>query len=224
MAPNAHGLWTPRGTTKKFPMRVSAPKIHYPYKPPKPPRHRMTIEECMTHEGAETLERMAKSWLEEAARLERETPVPTFEQEIGDVLVVHSVRIKELLQTWSDVLADGINCSGLTPHTRGLSRAHPTAQPTSSRTTATTAAFISIYVTWPPRPSRATGTIHKGEFRVKIKSLKPDAINLEVDALFDQYDEDRSGQIDADELKEWFTQMQIRAKQVGNAHPTVERR
>ena len=64
MPPDRRGIWTPRSTTKIFPKRPIAPKIKFPYKPPKPPAHRMSIEEAMTEEGSETLAGMASSWLE----------------------------------------------------------------------------------------------------------------------------------------------------------------
>ena len=157
-------MWTPRQTTKKFPLRVAAPKIRYPYKPPKPPKKRMTIKEAMTIEGAEVLAGMARSWLEEADRIERETPEPTFEQKIGDYLLQQNVRIDALMRSWDDVLADG--------------------------------------------------SIVKGEFRIKLRQLKPDATSAEIDQLFDSYDEDGGGAIDAVEMKGAFLRLKEQAKQV----------
>lgn len=98
--PTPNGVWTPRNTTRKFPFRVVPPKITYPYKAPPRPRKRITIEEAMTPEGAETLARMAQAWLDEAARLERETPHPTLEILIGDILQVQNVALDRLLASW----------------------------------------------------------------------------------------------------------------------------
>ena len=164
MAPNAKGIWTPRLTMGKFVAHPYKPKIHYPYKPPKPPRHHMSIKEAMTHEGAEELAAIAKRWLEEAARIEKSTPEPTFEQRVGDMLDQKRINVKALLKLWDDVLADG--------------------------------------------------TIQKAEFRLKIRgTLMPEATSAECDALFDQYDEDKGGQIDAEEMRLAFVRIKGEARQ-----------
>ena len=55
MPPTSKGVWSPRNTTRKFPFRVIPVKANFPYKAPPRPKRRVTIEEAMTHEGAETL-------------------------------------------------------------------------------------------------------------------------------------------------------------------------
>ena len=108
----------------------------------------MTIEQAMTHEGAEMLGNMAKHWLEEAARLEASTRDPTFEEEVGDILLTRQIRIPDLLKQWDT------DCGG---------------------------------------------TVTKGEFRLNLKKFMENAGKdiagkvFIIDALFDQFDEDRSG-------------------------------
>ena len=63
----------------------------------------MTIEQAMTHEGAEMLGNMAKHWLEEAARLEASTRDPTFEEEVGDVLTMIDLLHEYDLVSWNDL-------------------------------------------------------------------------------------------------------------------------
>ena len=58
----------------------------------------MSIKEAMTHEGAEELAAIAKRWLEEAARIEKSTPEPTFEQRVGDMLDQKRINVKALLK------------------------------------------------------------------------------------------------------------------------------
>ena len=104
MAPNARGVWTPRLTMGKFLSHPYKPKIHTsPYKKPPPPKKRMTIEEAMTPEGAAELASMAQAWITEADRLERDTPIPTFEQTVGDILFQKRINIRRLMEEWADV-------------------------------------------------------------------------------------------------------------------------
>jgi len=105
MPPDHRRIWTARGTTQHFPKRVTSPKIR-PYKKSPPPKHRLTMEEAMTHEGSEQLASMSSQWLEEAERIEKSSPPPTLEQQVGDVLLTKNIRIVDLLKLW-DPNGDG---------------------------------------------------------------------------------------------------------------------
>ena len=67
----------------------------------------MTIEEAMTHEGAEQLGRMADAWLEEALQLEKNAgALLTLDQKIGDILMLNDIAIPMLMRQW-DASGDG---------------------------------------------------------------------------------------------------------------------
>jgi hypothetical protein len=106
MPPDARGIWTPRQTTKFF-RKGPQPFKALAYKPPKPPRRRITVEECMSPEGADMLHQMALTWREEAQRIELSVREPTLEEKIGDILLTQDLPLSTLTAQW-DIRNDGL--------------------------------------------------------------------------------------------------------------------
>ena len=61
----------------------------------------MTAGEALrTEEGARELEMRAAVWVKEAEKLENDAPTPTLPQKIGDVLLMQSIKISDLVDRW----------------------------------------------------------------------------------------------------------------------------
>ena len=153
MAPDKHGKWTPRGTTKHFPRRTSPPKVTH-YTPPQtlPPPVAPRTPTALDADSKNELMAFVSDWLSEAARLEAEMKDETLEERLAQLMFEVDVPllIKEQEALWDP---------------------------------------------------NGGGTVSKGEFRLHIAAVGiEDAGVEEVDAIFDRWDVDRSGQLDMDEL------------------------